>query len=141
MDDEIDFRVPDSDSRLKRTARPETRVMYPPENVYSDFARGARGARCDGQEDARSSSRDFGARYRAERRQQPARDEDRQLPVPRDDYLGRAFDDGVRARKWIKFSGNVPIGSYISHFETVSEYNDWTGYDKVAHFLKGFFDR
>ena len=41
-----------------------------------------------------------------------------------------------RRDKWIKpdkFSTSIPIESYISHFETVAHYNEWTAYDKVAH--------
>jgi predicted aspartyl protease len=42
----------------------------------------------------------------------------------------------VKPSKWIKpdkFSGSVSIESYLSHFETVSDYNGWSEYDKVAH--------
>jgi hypothetical protein len=38
--------------------------------------------------------------------------------------------------KWIKpdkFSASTPIEAYISHFETVAEYNCWSLRDKVAH--------
>lgn len=60
-------------------------------------------------------------------------------------YTRREFDDELsgseplvasRSSKWIKpekFSGATPVESYLSHFETIAEYNQWTPRDKVAH--------
>jgi transposase InsO family protein len=45
-------------------------------------------------------------------------------------------DTYQRPLKWIKpdkYAALTPIESYISHFETVSAYNGWSAYDKVAH--------
>ena len=53
-----------------------------------------------------------------------------------DGYDGGRADDRQRPNKWIKpdkYSVNMPIESYVSHFETVASYNDWTPRDKVAH--------
>ena len=38
--------------------------------------------------------------------------------------------------KWIKpekFAATTPLESYVSHFETVAAYNQWSSHDKVAH--------
>jgi hypothetical protein len=43
---------------------------------------------------------------------------------------------GIPATKWIKpdkYSATTPVEAYLSHFETISEYNGWNEVDKVAH--------
>ena len=55
---------------------------------------------------------------------------------PSDAMQGAAARTYAPPVKWIKpdkFSASTPIESYLSHFETISAYNQWTLRDKAAH--------